>query len=85
MKDFFRFFALQVVNYCVIDASNRWIAQGAVTLSVSSAALCAIVGFTLMKQIADGAKTRAAIAGYVAGGMAGTWLGIVISKAVTGV
>lgn len=84
MKDFWKFFFIQVLAYGLVDADYRWIAQGNVPLGVSAGMLYAMIAFRVFKSIAE-SDSRGAEAGYVVGGGVGIWLGIVVSKAVTGV
>jgi hypothetical protein len=83
VKTFWLFFFMQVLNYGLCDASSRWVAQGNVPLSVSSAMVYALLAFFVIKRVGE-ARIGFALAGYVAGGGVGTWLGIVVSRAVTG-
>ena len=83
MKTFLTFFGMQVLNYGLADASNRWVAQGDIPLSVSSAMVYALLAFFVIKKVGE-AKTGTALAGYITGGGLGTLIGIVASRAVTG-
>lgn len=83
MSTFFRFFFLQVLAYSVVDASNRFVAQGNIPLSVSSGMLYAGIAFFVIRRVGE-ATSGSAIYGYILGGGVGTWLGIIVSRGITG-
>jgi hypothetical protein len=86
VREFWWFFVAQCLNYSLNDMCARWIAQGNIPLSVSSAMVFAVVSFTLMKRLLKREVVgKFALAGYVCGGGLGTFLGVVISKQVTGI
>jgi hypothetical protein len=85
MRAFLRFFCLQTLNYGLVDASYRWIAQGNIPLGCSSGMLYAWLSWVVIRKISSDPGSKSAVAGYVAGGGLGTYLGIVVSRAVTGV
>ena len=75
---------MQVLAYGMVDMSNRWVAQGQIPLSVSSGMLYAWLAFYVIRRVGE-AHSRWAVAGYICGGGVGTFLGIIVSRAVTGV
>jgi hypothetical protein len=85
MKSFWKFFVIQIFAYGIVDASYRFIAQANMTLSVITATVYAVLSFTVIRDVATGPQSRGAITGYAAGSAIGTWIGIAVSRAVTGV
>lgn len=86
IREFGKYFLVQFISYSVVDCSNRWVAQGAITLSVIAGAIYPLITVYIISKISDGeAKTKPALLGLCTGGLFGTWAGILASKAVTGV
>ena len=83
MRTFWKFFGMQVLAYGMVDCGNRFVAQGDIILSVPTGMLYAVVAFYLIKSIEKSAG-KLALWGYVIGGGVGTFLGIVVSRAISG-
>lgn len=74
-----RLFALQFVNYGLIAMSIRYLAAGSyVGLGITDG-LVAFWGFALVKHVVA-AETKLERAGYVAGGIAGSLLGLWLTR-----
>ncbi len=84
MPVFWTFFFVQVLAYGLVDASNRFVAQANIPLSVSSGMVYAFIAFKVIKKVGE-AKCNYALYGYILGGGVGTFLGIVVSRWITGV
>jgi hypothetical protein len=84
VKVFLKYFVMQVLAYGVCDCSSRFVAQGASTWAVSTGMLYAVLAFTIIRKVSSEPKSLAAISGYVLGGGIGTYLGIIVSRFVTG-
>jgi hypothetical protein len=79
MKTFLLFFALMFVNYGLACINFRMVARGSYLGTAWSDAAIAILGFTLIRQVAE---TNALIAqvGYVCGGVCGSMLGLYLTR-----
>ena len=71
--EFLFFFGAQALNYGVITWNTRSTSQARYRHMFFSDMLCALLGFTLSKCVAD-AQGVAALAGYVLGGACGSVL-----------
>lgn len=83
MRNAVRLFLLNFVQYCVIAANTRTVAQGHYLASFATDLLCAGIGFTITKKIVD-AKTWTDRAGYALGGACGAQLAIYLTKVIFG-
>lgn len=84
MKEFFTLFALQLFNYSVCCFSYRVLAQGNMLLSVGTDVVYAAFMFRVIRKVSQGSDDWKAQAGYTLGSAAGTAIGILVSKVVTG-
>lgn len=73
IREFLFFFGVQALSYGAITWNYRSTAQARFSHMFVSDMLCAFLGFTLIKRIAD-TKSRVALAGYVLGGASGSVL-----------
>lgn len=84
MTDFLKFFAVQCVQYFLITANYRAIAQGSYAWTAGTDFMFAGINFMLIKKIADSDKNRWAWAGYTLGGVVGSLGAIYLTKLVYG-
>lgn len=79
MRIFATFFALMFVNYGLNCINFRMVARGSYFGTAWSDAAIAVLGFTLIRQVA---ATDALIAqcGYVVGGVCGSMLGLWLTR-----
>ena len=82
LRQFAFFFSVQALSYAAITWNYRSTAQ-AHSHMFASDMLCAFLGFTLIKRIAD-TKSKVALAGYVLGGACGSVLSAWASTLVFG-
>ena len=82
MTTFCLFFALMALNYGLIAINMRMVARGSYLGTAWSDAVIAVLGFTLIRQIAE---TDALVAqfGYVSGGVCGSMLGLWLTRTRT--
>lgn len=83
LREFALFFALQSLAYAAMCWNFRAIAQARYGHIFVSDRLCATLGFTLVKRVAD-AKGKVAMAGYVLGGAAGSLFSVWLTTHVFG-
>lgn len=84
IKEFFILFFIQVINYSILCVNYRAVAQGQYHLSAASDFLIASLSFFVIRKIAHGDDHLHQWAGYATGGVAGSYLGIYISKLLGG-
>jgi len=83
LRQFTFFFSVQALSYAAITWNYRSTAQARYGHMFASDMLCAFLGFTLIKRIAD-TKSKVALAGYVLGGACGSVLSAWTSTLVFG-
>lgn len=83
MMSALRMGALCGLHYLALVVNYRMVAQGRILETVVSDGVLALLGFTVVKAIA-GAESRGDRIGYAIGGMLGSALGIVLTKALYG-
>lgn len=83
VKEFLFFFALQCLSYGVITWNYRMVAQARYPSIFASDLLCAALGFTAIKRVAD-AKSHVALAGYMLGGAVGSVVSAWITRKIYG-
>lgn len=79
-----KLFFYQVLSYSICCFSFRVLAQGNAPLSVATDVVYALVQFTIMRQVANGGDSWPRRIAYALGSATGTYIAIVLSKAVTG-
>lgn len=79
MKTFGLFFALNLINYTVICVNMRYVARGSYAGVGISDALIAVLGFTIVQNVAT-AQGLVAQSGYVLGGVGGGLLGLWLTR-----
>lgn len=86
MRAFAYFFAMQFVSYALIVANGRAYVQGNYLATASTDALIASQNFILTKRMIStpGDLGKAAMAGYVLGGMTGALAAIWFTRLVYG-
>lgn len=84
MKRGVRLCLLQILNYGLICFSYRVLAQGNATLTVTTDVVYSVLSFSILREVAKGDDSFLSRAGFTIGSGIGTYLGIVISKMVTG-
>jgi hypothetical protein len=84
LKRAIRLCLLQILNYGLICFSYRLLAQGDELKTVATDVAYSILGFSILREVARGDDSFLSRAGYTIGSGIGTYLGIVISKMVTG-
>lgn len=84
MKRALRLCLLQILNYGLICFSYRVLAQGNAPITVATDVVYSILGFSILREVTRGDDSLLSRAGYTIGSGLGTYIGIVISKWVTG-
>lgn len=79
MRAFFAFALLQAVNFLLITVNYRAVAHVQYPYAILTDGAICLLGWTLLKKITE-AKGWAARAGYVCGGMVGSFLGIWVTR-----
>jgi len=79
MKTCALLFALMFLNYGLNAINFRMVARGSYLGTAWSDAVIAVLGFTLIRQVAA-TETLLAQVGYVAGGMCGSMLGLYLTR-----
>ena len=79
MTTFGLFFGLMFLNYGLVCINTRMIARGSYVGTAWSDAAIAMLGFTLIRQVAD-TNALVAQAGYVCGGVCGSLLGLWLTR-----
>ena len=79
MTTFGLFFGLMFLNYGLVCINTRMIARGSYVGPAWSDAAIAMLGFTLIRQVAD-TNALVAQAGYVCGGVCGSLLGLWLTR-----
>lgn len=80
LKEFIFFFVVQAVGYALLTYNFRSLAAGRLTATLASDAVNAGFGFVVIRRIAKSDDSLAAFAGYVAGSLGGTYIGMVITQ-----
>jgi hypothetical protein len=83
LREFFTFVLLQSVTYFLLVVNFRAVAQARFFWTLVSDTTIAALNFWMIQKVA-GAKSRAARAGYIVGGAAGSMLGLVVTKILYG-
>jgi len=83
IKTFFLFFVVQFLYYGVLCWNYRAVAQANLLHVAISDGFAALIGFTLIKKV-SAATSRAAMAGYVLGGMLGSVVSVMASVWIFG-
>lgn len=84
LQTFLLFFTIQFVNFGIWVLDVRFVSQANYTLAVISDALYCTLNFALIRKIAQTEETWTGYLGYTLGGVAGTIVGIWLSKLMTG-
>lgn len=79
MTTFALFFAMMFLNYGLVVVNTRMIARGSYRGTALSDAAIAILGFTLIRHVAE-TDALTAMAGYVMGGVSGSMLGLWLTR-----
>jgi hypothetical protein len=79
MNLFLTFFAIQFVQYLLVTINMRAVAAGKYVWTAVTDATFAGFGFLLIQKVAE-THSHGAWAGYVAGGIVGSQVGIWVSK-----
>lgn len=77
------FFVVQFINYANLCWNFRAIAQAQYLSIAITDGIASYIGFKLVKKIGE-AESRAALIGYMAGGMVGSLVSTYVSKKVFG-
>jgi hypothetical protein len=79
MATFGLFFALMFVTYALVSINTRMTARGSYLGTAWSDALIAVLGFTLIRRVAEAVALVAQV-GYVCGGVCGSMLGLWLTR-----
>jgi hypothetical protein len=82
-REFVYFFAAQCLNFALVTWNIRSLALGWWGSMVISDVLISVLGFTLIKKIAE-AKSTTAMIGYAVGGACGSLLAVFVTKKAFG-
>lgn len=84
IKEFFVLFFIQIVSYTIFCVNFRAVAQAQYHMAALSDFMLATISFFVIRKIAHGQDNVHQWAGYATGSVAGSYLGIFVSKLLGG-
>jgi lipoprotein signal peptidase len=83
VKEFLKFVLAQCLNYFLLVMNYRAVAQARFFWTLVTDTVIAAVSYWMIQKV-SAAKSRAARAGYIAGGALGSMIGLAVSKLLYG-
>ena len=76
LREFFLFFMIQILSYSILTVNFRAVANGQLTRALVSDGINATFSFFVIRRIAKSDDSVVGWAGYVAGSLIGTTIGM---------
>lgn len=84
LKEFFILFFIQLISFGIICINLRAVADGKYMLSATTDFIISAMNFFVIKKISDSGDTLHKWIGYTTGSVAGSFVGIFVSKLIMG-